>query len=66
VARADHPAPAPGVRVGDADRDAMAAALAEHFVQGSLTLDELVARLDVALTATTHGELSRAARDLPA
>jgi DNA-binding PadR family transcriptional regulator len=58
-------APAPGVRAGDADRDAAAAALGEHFAQGRLTLDELNARLDVALAATTHGELSRAARDLP-
>ncbi len=60
-----HQAPAPGVRAGDADRDAAAAALGEHFAQGRLTLDELNARLDATLTATTHGELSRAARDLP-
>ena len=65
VARQDHQAPAPGVRVGDADRDAAAAALGEHFAQGRLTLGELNARLDVTLTATTHGELSQAARDLP-
>ncbi len=30
-------------RAGDADRDAAAAALAEHFAQGRLTLDELIA-----------------------
>ena len=65
AARQDHQAPAPGVRAGDADRDAAAAALAEHFAQGRLTFDELSARLDAALTATTHGELSQAARDLP-
>jgi DNA-binding MarR family transcriptional regulator len=65
VAGEDHQAPAPYVRVGDADRDAAAAALSEHFAQGRLTLDELDARLDVTLTATTHGELSQAARDLP-
>jgi hypothetical protein len=65
VTRADHQAPAPHVRVGDADRDAAAAALGEHFAQGRLTLDELGARLDAALTATTHGELSQAAWDLP-
>ena len=58
-------APAPGVRAGDADRDAAAAALGEHFAQGRLTLDELNARLDATLTATTHGELSQANRDLP-
>jgi DNA-binding MarR family transcriptional regulator len=65
TARDDHQAPAPDMRVGDADRDAAAAALAEHFAQGRLTLDELDARLDATLTATTHGELSQAARDLP-
>jgi DNA-binding MarR family transcriptional regulator len=65
VAREDQRAPAPGVRAGDADRDAAAAALGEHFAQGRLTLDELNARLDATLTATTHGELSHATRDLP-
>ncbi len=57
--------PAPGLRAGDADRDAAAAALAEHFAQGRLTLDELIARLDATLTASTYGELAQAARDLP-
>lgn len=60
-----HEAPAPAQRVADADRDAAAAALGEHFAQSRLTLDELTARLDAALTATTHGELAKAARDLP-
>jgi Winged helix DNA-binding domain len=55
--RQDHQIPASGVRAGDADRDAAAAA--------PLTLDELGARLDATLAATTHGELSQAARDLP-
>jgi hypothetical protein len=64
-ARKTHQAPAPDVRVGDADRDAAAVALAEHFAQGRLTLDELKARLDATLTATTHGELSGVGRDLP-
>ena len=66
TARQDHQPPAPHVRVGDADRDAAAAALGEHFAQGRLTLDELSVRLDATLTATTHGELSQAAHDLPA
>ena len=65
ITRDDHPAPAPHVRAGDADRDAAAAALGEHFAQGRLTLDELDARLDATLTATTYGELSQAAWDLP-
>ena len=57
--------PAPVVRVGDADRDAAAAALGEHFAQGRLNLDELNERLAAILTATTYGELSRTASDLP-
>jgi hypothetical protein len=65
VARQDHEGPAPGMRAGDADRDAAAAALGEHFAHGRLTLGELNARLDAALTATTHGELFQAAWDLP-
>ena len=60
-----HPAAAPDLRIGQADRDAAAAALGEHFAHGRLTLDELNARLDATLTATTHGELSQAAQDLP-
>jgi hypothetical protein len=51
--------------VSDADRDAAAAALAEHYAQGRLTLAELDARLGAVLTATTYEELSRPARDLP-
>jgi hypothetical protein len=65
VAGEDHQAPAPHMRASDTDRDAAAAALGEHFAQGRLTLDELNARLNATLTATTHGELSQAARDLP-
>jgi len=57
--------PGPHVRVGDADRDAAAAALAEHFAQGRLTIDELDTRLGAVLAATTHGEISRATWDLP-
>src|ERR1700727_3320540 len=65
VTREDHQPPAPYLRAGDADRDAAAAALSEHFAQGRLTLDELDARLEATLTATTHGELSLAACDQP-
>jgi DNA-binding MarR family transcriptional regulator len=61
----DHQSPAPGMRAADADRGAAAAALGEHYAQGRLTLDELNARLDATLTATTHGQLSQATQDLP-
>jgi DNA-binding transcriptional ArsR family regulator len=63
--RAEHQPPPPGMRAGDADREVAAAALGEHYAQGRLTLDELDARLDATLTATTHGELSQATQDLP-
>ena len=61
----DRREPGPDLRVGDADRDAVAAALGEHFAQGRLTLDELDARLAAALTATTQAEISQATWDLP-
>jgi DNA-binding MarR family transcriptional regulator len=65
AARERHMAPGPDVRISDADRDAAAAALGEHFAQGRLTLDELDARLDATFTATTYGEISLATCDLP-
>jgi hypothetical protein len=58
-------APGPGLRIGDADREATAAALREHFAQGRLTLEELVARLDAVLTATMQTEIAQTTRDLP-
>lgn len=61
AARKDHS----DIRIGDADRDAAAAALGEHFAQGRLTLDELGERLEAVFTATTHREIARATWDLP-
>jgi DNA-binding transcriptional ArsR family regulator len=61
AARQDHS----DIRIGDADRDAAAAALGEHFAQGRLTLDELGERLEAVFAATTHGEIARATWDLP-
>jgi hypothetical protein len=55
----------PDLRIGDADREAIAAALGEHFARGRLTLDEFTARLDVALTATRQSEIAQTTRDLP-
>jgi hypothetical protein len=65
TASEDHLAPAPGVCIGDADRDTAAAVLGEHFAHGRLTRDELDARLDAILAATTHGEISQVTSDLP-
>lgn len=63
---ADQPVAATAdLRVGDADRDAAAAALGEHFAQGRLTAEELATRLGTALTAITQSEMMRAIRDLP-
>jgi alkyl hydroperoxide reductase subunit AhpF len=42
-----------------------AAALGEHFAQGRLTLDELLARLDATFTATTQSEIAETTSDLP-
>jgi PadR family transcriptional regulator len=61
----DHTASGPDLRAGDADREATAAALGEHFAQGRLTFDELLARLDATFTATTQSEIAQTTRDLP-
>jgi GntR family transcriptional regulator len=53
------------VRVGDADRDAIAAQLRDHYADGRLTLDELTERLDQAFTAKTGADLDGVLRDLP-
>jgi DNA-binding PadR family transcriptional regulator len=58
--------PRPDLRIGDAEREATAAALGEHFAHGRLTFDELLSRLEAVFTATTHGEMTRTTRDLPA
>ncbi len=53
------------VRVGDADRDAIAAQLREHYADGRLTLDELNERLDQTFAAKTTDDLNAVMRDLP-
>jgi hypothetical protein len=61
----DHVAIGPDVRIGDADREAVAARLREHYAQGRLTLEEFNQRLDAAFAATTRSHLSALTRDLP-
>ena len=53
------------LRIGDAERDAAAADLGEHYVAGRLTLDELHNRLGAVFSARTYGQLSRVMADLP-
>src|SRR5215469_16949805 len=53
------------LRIGDAERDAAAADLGEHYVAGRLTLDELHHRLGAVFSARTYGQLTRIMADLP-
>ena len=55
----------PDLRVGDADREAVAAALREHYAQGRLTLEEFNQRIEAAFAATVRSQLSALTRDLP-
>ena len=55
----------PGPRISDADREAAAARLREHYAQGRLTLEEFHRRLDAVFDATTQSQLTAIARDLP-
>jgi hypothetical protein len=53
------------MRIGDAERDAAAADLSEHYAAGRLTFDELNERLDAVFTAKTFGQLAHVMTDLP-
>jgi hypothetical protein len=54
-----------GVRIGDAEREAMAASLREHYSLGRLTLDEFQQRLDAVFAARTDQDLAKISADLP-
>ena len=54
------------VRVSDADRERAVASLREHLVQGRLSLEEFVQRMEAAYAATTSADLAALAHDLPA
>src|SRR5215475_2485626 len=56
----------PQMKASDADRDAVVAALSEHFQTGRLTREELDERTGRALTARTLDELDELTADLPA
>jgi hypothetical protein len=53
------------LRVGDAEREAVAAELREHYAQGRLTLEDFNQRIDAAYAARTRGDLDQLTRDLP-
>jgi hypothetical protein len=57
--------PGIGLLVGDAERDATAAGLREHYAAGRLSLDELNERISQAFAARTRGDLSAVMHDLP-
>ena len=53
------------IRLSDAEREAVAADLGEHFAQGRLTVDEHSERLEQVWAAKTRGEIAPIFRDLP-
>ena len=53
------------MRVGNAEREAAAAELQEHFASGRLDQDELNDRLSAAFAAKTRGDLNALFTDLP-
>ena len=53
------------MRVSDAERDAAAAELQEHFASGRLNQDELDERLAAVFAAKTRGDLNALFSDLP-
>lgn len=55
----------PSLRIGDTERDSVAAELREHFAHGRLSLEEFNQRLDAVFAAKTQSELARITRDLP-
>lgn len=58
------PFPAGHVRVGYAEREAIATVLQEAAADGRLSMDELDERLDVALRAKTYADLDAVVSDL--
>jgi hypothetical protein len=55
----------PALRVSDADRERVAAALRRHHVDGRLDTDELQDRLGACYAAKTEPELAALVADLP-
>jgi hypothetical protein len=55
----------PSLRIGDREREAVAAELREHYAHGRLTLAEFNHRLDAVFASKTQRDLSRITSDLP-
>ena len=55
----------PGVRIGDAEREAAASSLREHYARGRLTHEEFQQRLDAVFAARTDLDLAKINADLP-
>jgi len=55
----------PDLRIGDADREAAATGLREHYALGRLTLQEFNHRLDAVFAASTQRQLTAVTGDLP-
>jgi len=53
------------IRIGDAERDAAARELSEHYAAGRLDSDEFESRLELANRAKTRGQIDALMRDLP-
>src|SRR5438552_2187095 len=53
------------MRLSDAEREAAAADLGEHFAQGRLSVDEHAERLEQVWSARTRGEIAPIFSDLP-
>jgi hypothetical protein len=56
----------PDLRVSQAERDEVAGALARHFADGRLTVEEYEERVEAALAARTGRDLEPLLSDLPA
>jgi Domain of unknown function (DUF1707) len=54
------------LRVSDAEREAVAAELREHYAQGRLTMEDFQQRLDAAFAARIRRDLDAVTHDLPA
>lgn len=54
-----------GLRIGDAEREATAASLREHYAHGRLTIEEFQQRLDATFAAKTDLDLANITSDLP-